>query len=635
MKALLLGLSLLIASPVTLASTPLQRLSQLVDYVSVDYPGAVEQGKIVNPTEYREMLDFAQNIQQLAGQLPASERKKEILEATDRLRDLIEQRADRREISRLSTELRHWLINSYALPATPADPPDLQLAAQLYTEQCASCHGAGGRGDGPLARGMEPAPIDFTDPERYRSRTLYGLYGVITHGVEGTEMRGFPELTDEQRWALAFHVGSLAVDAASEEKARQLMLSGQVDASSFDLKTLTTRTPAEIEARQGADAALVFGWLRRHPESLFRQDGVQSLRLSRELLQQSLAAYRGGDARRAHELAVSAYLDGFEEVEGNLDAIDRELRLKIEDAMTRLRQQIRKGVPSQELQQQIESADALLQTASGKLGSTTLSAGTAFASALLILLREGLEAILVIAALAAFLIKTDRRDGLRWLGLGVLAALLLGGLTWWASSFLEIGGAGREITEGLAALFAAAMLFYVGFWLHSKTGAAQWQAFIHGSVQKALSQGALWGLSSLAFIAVYREIFESVLFYQALWLQTDPAGQNAILGGLVVALAVLLVLAWLILKYSTRLPLRQFFSVTAWFMFVLAVVFAGKGVAALQEAGQLPIDPIAFPRIDLLGIYPTLEGLGLQLLMIVVGVLMLRHGKGGSGQARA
>ena len=278
--------------------------------------------------------------------------------------------------------------------------------------------------------------------------------------------------------------------------------------------------------------------------------------------------------------------------------------------MTRLRQLIRKGVPAQELQQQIETADALLQTASGKLGSTTLSAGTTFASALLILLREGLEAILVIAALAAFLIKTDRRDGLRWLVLGVLAALLLGGLTWRASSYLEIGGAGRELAEGLAALFAAAMLFYAGFWLHSKTGAAQWQAFIHGSVQKALSQGALWGLSSLAFIAVYREIFESVLFYQALWLQTDPAGQNAIFGGLVVALAALLVLAWLILKYSTRLPLRQFFSVTAWFMFVLAVVFAGKGVAALQEAGHLPVDHIAFPRIDLLGIYPTLEGRG-------------------------
>ncbi len=634
MKTLLLGLILLVASPISVAATALQRLSQLVDYVSVDYPGAVARGEILNATEYREMLDFAANIRQLAAQLPASGHKEKIIAAADRLRQLIEHRADSSEISRLSAELRRWLIDGYGLPATPSEAPDRRQAERLYSEHCAACHGAGGRGDGPQARGMEPAPIDFTDPERYRGRTLYGLYGVITHGVEGTAMRAFPELTDGQRWSLAFFVGSLAVDAAREEKARQLMLSGQLDASGFDLQTLTTTTPAEIEAREGADAALLFGWLRRHPEGLFRRDGAGSLQLSRDLLQQSLAAYRSGDTQRAHELAVSAYLDGFEEVEGNLDNIDRELRLKIEDAMTRLRQQIRKGVAVQELQRRIEAADALLQTAADELGSTKLSAGAAFASALLILLREGLEAILVIAALAAFLIKTDRRDGLRWLGLGVSAALLLGGLTWWASNFIEIGGAGRELTEGLAGLFAAAMLFYVGFWLHSKTGAAQWRAFIHGSVQKALSQGALWGLSSLAFIAVYREIFESVLFYQALWLQTDTNGQSAILGGLVAALTALLVLAWLILKYSTRLPLRQFFSVTAWFLFILAVVFAGKGVAALQEAGRLPIDPIAFPRIDLLGIYPTLEGLGLQLLMIAAGLLLLRRNQSGSGPAR-
>ncbi len=136
-----------------------------MDYLSDDYPGAVERGEIVNPTEYREMLDFAQNIQQLAGQLPAGERKNEIIEATDRLRDLIGRRADNREISRLSAELRHWLINGYALPATPADPPDLQLATRLYDEQCASCHGVGGRVDSPLARTwkLRPSTLPIRD----------------------------------------------------------------------------------------------------------------------------------------------------------------------------------------------------------------------------------------------------------------------------------------------------------------------------------------------------------------------------------------------------------------------------------------------------------------------------------------
>lgn len=276
----------------------------------------------------------------------------------------------------------------------------------------------------------------------------------------------------------------------------------------------------------------------------------------------------------------------------------------------------------------MQQVHLLLDQAEQKLSSTELSGSTAFASALMILLREGLEAILVIAALAAFLLKTGRKEGLRYLYFGTGMAFLLGVVTWYVSAHVvKIGGAGRELTEGFAALFAAAMLFYVGFWLHSKTGAIQWKEFIQGSIKKALSRGSLWGLSGLAFIAVYREIFETVLFYQALWLQTSEEGQSMILSGFLVASVVLALLAWLILRYSTRLPLRQFFSVTSVFMFVLAIVFAGKGIAALQEAGKLPLSLVNFPRIDLLGIYPNLEGLGIQLAMVLVAAVLLWHGK--------
>jgi high-affinity iron transporter len=623
MKRLLFGLAFLFFSTLAAAASPVQRLSQMIDYIAVDYPGAVVDGRIENETEYREMLDFARNVRQLTAQLPQGDRKPDLVQAARQLQTLIEQRADRDAISRLSAQMRGWLIDAYELPAAPARAPDPALGQQLYARYCAACHGSQGRGDGPEATGMQPPPIDFTDEARHRSRTLYGLYGVITQGVEGTAMRGYPELTDEQRWALAFHVGAMGAPPGLLAAGQQRLLDGQAELAAFDLKTLTTRSPAEVEQESDAGTAAVFAWLRAHPDALFEQARGNPLTLARERLAQSLAAYRKGDEQQAHEMAVSAYLDGFEAIEGNLDAIDHDLRLRIESAMTGLRESIRQAVAVEELEKQIRQTGELLDVAAQRLSSTRLSAVTAFAGALLILLREGLEAILVIAALAAFLIKTGRRDGLRWLGLGVFAAMTLGGLTWWASGFIEIGGAGRELTEGLAALFAAAMLFYVGFWLHSKTGAAQWQSFIHDSVRKALGKGALWGLSSLAFIAVYREIFESVLFYQALWLQTGADGRNAIVLGLLVASALLLALAWLILRYSTRLPLRRFFAVTAWFMFILAVVFAGKGVAALQEAGKLPIDSISFPRIDLLGIYPTLQSLGLQLLMLLIALWLL------------
>jgi high-affinity iron transporter len=238
-------------------------------------------------------------------------------------------------------------------------------------------------------------------------------------------------------------------------------------------------------------------------------------------------------------------------------------------------------------------------------------------SALTAELRERLEALLVVAALAALLIKTQRRDGLAYLYGGLAGALLVGGLTWLAAATLiDIGGAQRELTE---ALVAAGVLFYVGFWLHSKTSALQWRRFIEGSVRKALGRGTLWGLAALAFIAVYREVFDTVLFYQALWMQTEPVGQGFIVSGLVGAAAVL---AWLILRDSTRLPLRQFFAFSGVFMFVLAIVFAGKGVAALQEAGRIARSPVDLPGIGVLGIYPNVQGLALQGAMLVLALLL-------------
>ncbi|HKF93130.1 MAG TPA: FTR1 family protein, partial [Gammaproteobacteria bacterium] len=139
-----------------------------------------------------------------------------------------------------------------------------------------------------------------------------------------------------------------------------------------------------------------------------------------------------------------------------------------------------------------------------------------------------------------------------------------------------------------------------------------------------LTRGTLWGLAGLSFIAVYREVFETILFYQALWVQADSAGSSMVLAGMGVAVVALVVAAWLILRYSARLPLRQFFSISGTFMFILAVILAGKGVAALQEAGKLPINPIPFPRVEILGIYPNSQGLILQVAMVAIALFLIR-----------
>ncbi|MGB5606264.1 MAG: cytochrome c/FTR1 family iron permease, partial [Gammaproteobacteria bacterium] len=616
MKHLLISVALLISTlPVPgMAAPDLARLVQLIDYIGVDYRGAIAGGQVINAAEYEEMQDFARSVVEQTAQLPPGDLRAQLQTGATTLARLVDQREAPATVAAAAATLRHGLIDSYAIKVVPRKAPQLERAQQLYADNCTACHGASGHGDGNLARGMQPPPTDFTDAERYSQRTLYGLYSTISAGVADTAMRGFPELSEDDRWSLAFLVGRMAVvePTVRSAAAESLEARATVAATLARLERFTVTTPEEARAEFGPVGGDVMAHLRTHPELLFANGSP--LDFSRQTLAASRDAFHAGDRDQAYQLAVSAYLDGFELIEHRIDTVDSDLRRAIETGMTRYRNLVRKNATAQAVDDQAARIHLLLDQAAARMDSGTLSKGAAFSGAFIILLREGLEALLVVAALAAFLIKTARRDAMPYLHIGWAGALVLGVFTWLASVYLiDFSGASREITEGVAAIVAMAVLFYVGFWLHSKTSAAQWKVFIERSVQNALSGGTLWGLAGLSFIAVYREVFETILFYQALWVQADAPAQASLLAGIGTASAALAVLAWLILRYSTRLPLRQFFSVTSIFMFVLAVVFAGKGIAALQEAGKLPLDPVSFPRIDLLGIYPNLQGLALQL----------------------
>jgi high-affinity iron transporter len=127
----------------------------------------------------------------------------------------------------------------------------------------------------------------------------------------------------------------------------------------------------------------------------------------------------------------------------------------------------------------------------------------------------------------------------------------------------------------------------------------------------------MWALALVSFLAVYREAFETVLFYQALWVQVAPA-YVPVLGGLISAAGALAILGWLIFRGSIRLPLGLLFGATSLLLALLAVVFVGKGIAALQEAGTLPVNPVNIPNLPALGLYPSLQGLVLQTLVVLV-----------------
>ena len=624
MKRLILFL-LLCTGCLSASATNIQQLIQLVDYVGVDYGGAVQNGEIINPFEYAEMQDFSNAIVEQVATLPASDARRQLTTQAAELARLVEARVDAGEVKVLTASMRQVFIGGFDVTVTPRGAPDLKAAQNLFAEQCVSCHGITGQGDGPLAASMDPSPTDFTERERYMDRTVMGLYNTISQGLDGTAMQAYTGLDEAQRWALAFYVGQMATSLSEQQRGAAVAAGLADDAGLLKIEYIATHTPAEVESAHGTDGLAVMAWLRASPETFFpNTSGNQLLEFSRQKLAESLAVYKTGDRQAAYEIAVEAYLEGFELMEGNINAVDPGLRKDIEAAMTDYRNLIRKDAGVAAAEAGVAQIETLLDMAVSKLASTTLSGKTAFFSALVILLREGLEALLVVAALAAFLVKTDRRDGLAYLYAGIAGAFVLGGATWVAAnSFIDISGAQRELAEGFAALFAAAVLFSVGFWMHSKTSALQWKNFIETSLQRHLGSGTLWGLAGLSFIAVYREMFEVVLFYQALWVQASAEGQSMIFSGLLTAAVLLLVLGWLILRYSTRLPLRQFFAVSGIFMLVLAFVFTGNGIAALQEAGRIPLDPINIPSIELLGIHANIQSAGMQLLLVVVAVVML------------
>lgn len=236
----------------------------------------------------------------------------------------------------------------------------------------------------------------------------------------------------------------------------------------------------------------------------------------------------------------------------------------------------------------------------------------------LILLREGFEAMLVITALVTYLRRQGAQAQIPVIYYGVGLALVASLLTAWVlqSLFQINGGATQEALEGITMLIAAIVLFYVSYWLISKSESARWQAWIEGQINKALSRGSLFALGFAAFLAVYREGAETVLFYQALAGQVEQQ-QMALALGIAGASVALLALYWVMRSASLRLPIGPFFAITAGLLYYLAISFAGNGILELQEAGWIDITPVEWlPRITWLGLHPTIETATAQLLLL-------------------
>ena len=598
-----------------------QKLLHILDYVSVEYGNIVVDGKVLDKGEYEEQMEFSQQFLTHLKSMPEGKARQTLRQDGIELQQLIRNKGSAKQLSQLCANMSGFIIESYQVVITPRRLPELNGVAALFQQNCAACHGEQGFGDGVQAAGLEPKPANFHAQERQQFRSVYSLYNTISMGVNGTAMRNFnTELSDEQRWRLAFYVSNFFANNTQHKAAQAL--SGKTPRHIINLRQLTQYTPQMAQAQYGDEGLSELIYLRSKPSAL-KALMKNPFVIVEENLEASITAHQNGQYQQAYDFAVAAYLEGFELVEPKLKAVDHDLLKKIENAMKDFREQSRDKKQSLvALRTHHNEISKLVAQAQEELGSSELSNTVNFVSSFLILLREGVEAILVLAAIFAVLSKTGRKEMFKYLHLGWIGALVLGGLTWFvAANLLSISGASRELSEGITAIIAAVMLVYVGYWLHRQSSAKQWQSFIHEKITQSLSNKAISGLVLIAFLAVYREVFETILFVNTLWLEADNAAKTQIITGAATAIGLLGLIAWGIFKFSMRLPLKLFFRINAVFLYVLAVVFAGKGIAALQEAGKLPIDSIPFIEIDALGIYPNVESLSVQAFLILLALI--------------
>lgn len=239
-----------------------------------------------------------------------------------------------------------------------------------------------------------------------------------------------------------------------------------------------------------------------------------------------------------------------------------------------------------------------------------------------ILLREGLEGLLVVVALLGFIRKSGHEEKSKWIWFGVGAGLLVSIILGVIVNLLFSAGAfgnNNFLIAGWTGVFAAVMLLYMSYWLHSKSNIQQWNSYIKTQSTKALNTGSLLSLAILSFLAVFREGTETVLFFIGM---ASSIKLGTLLIGIGLGFAILVILSYLILKVGLKIPMRPFFLVSSILMFYLCFKFTGMGIHGLQLSGLLPATQAPIPTIDFFAIYDTWESFIPQMVLLVLAIII-------------
>ncbi|HEX7335707.1 MAG TPA: FTR1 family protein [Gemmatimonadales bacterium] len=599
-----------------------RRLAATAQLAAQEYRVGIADGRVVSQAEVDEARLFLQESRRAATDLPEKVRGA-VAAQLDSLLRLIGATADPDTVDarvlRLTSGLSARL--GVTLDEIPSGAPSLARGAEVYQANCASCHGPLGRGDGPGGVGLDPKPADLSDATLLGDRSPLDYYRRITIGVVGTAMPAYElRLSPQDRWAAALYASVLRLPQPT----------GNVPPELQSFATTGRMSDIELQKALGAHDRATATLARAAAVRSFQPDATASGTAAvfnevRAQLDSTYALARTGDSA-AGTKAFDAYMT-FERVERGVRAKNPALAGELEKSFAALREEVTKGAGTPDLDPIRRQLALDLEKAERTLGDE-LSPSNLFFQSFVILVREGLEAILIVGALLTFLVKMGASDKKRDIHLGILAAIAASLLTAVAvETVFHLTPSKQEGLEGVTMMLATVMLFYVSYWLLSKMEVVKWNHFVKSKVHSALTSGSSLALVSAAFLAVYREGFETILFYKALFLTGGPAGAGSgpILAGILVGSLVLVGVYVGINRFGVRLPLKPFFAVTSALLYYMAFVFAGKGVAELQEGGLISTTIISgAPRFPALGIYPTVESLiaqGILLGLLLVALL--------------
>ncbi len=603
------------------ADDRVRRAAALLDYVASDYGDAVVDGQIASDTEYREQVDFLRGARELVSELPAVQADA-VLPRIDAAAGLVGERASATRVLAACRAARAELLARTGVTLGPSSSVSLARGAELFAASCATCHGPTGGGDGAAARGLNPPPRSFQDPQVTGGLSPVRAYSAITDGVAGTAMPSFATLGERERWDLAFLVSSLRHHDAAAERGRAAVSKGA--APPLSVAQLANASDAELV--DGVDAAWADDVLAFYRRVLPAQRDMTALAVTRRGVTDAKRVYAAGDAGGARQALDAAYLDGFEQLEGFLRVDSADFVTDIEERFLSLRELTRSGASASEFGAAADRLLVRLDAVESRVAGGA-SAQAAFAAAFVVIVREGIESALLLMLLCGLVARAGQAGDRRAVHAGWIGAVAVGIVAWFASeAVVRMGGGNRELVEGVVALFAVVVLVYAGHIVLARMDAERRIAALKrrfASIPPAHRRVVLFGM---AFVAVFREVFEVVLFLRA--IELSAGGAHAAIGLGVAAgsiTCVALILAFRLLR--GRIRPGAILNGAGVLLCALALVLAGKGVRSLQEAGVLAVRAFDGPRIDLLGVFPTIETMFAQVVVAVAIALVAVVGR--------